>query len=251
MPGRGGSRQRGSLLGVLFLSPGRSASTSARRRMLPLVVVVAMMVMRPLAQAGEQQPPEAAAELGGHQVVQDRVHGRVQVEHKAREVQQIVVAGDAQALHIFGAGKDHPQGEGSEGQQADKKAGHDGHEHEDDLLPVLPHSVALLVAAALGAGHLGGASASTRRLLGLRGGGSMEGVVRTQQLVGNGRVQEQQDAEGQEEEHRDAAHEVEDWPEAVGGGGADGGVGSVAIGLHAVAGYGDDGTARIILLVLV
>jgi len=75
MSGAGRSRQRSSFLGILFLSRGRIAPTSACRWMLPLMVVVAMVVMWPLAQTSEQQPPEAAAKFGGHQVVQDRVHG--------------------------------------------------------------------------------------------------------------------------------------------------------------------------------
>lgn len=107
---------------------------------------------------------------------------------------------------------------------------------------MLAHPIALLVAVALGAGCLGGGG--TR--LWLRGCGAMEGIVRPQQLVRNGCIEEQQYPEGKEEKHCNAAHKIQDRPETICGSGADGGVGSVAIGLHTVAGYGDDGTARVI-----
>lgn len=73
----------------------------------------------------------------------------------------------------------------------------------------------------------------------------MECTVGTQQLVGNGRVEHDQNAKGQEEEEGDGAHEVEDGPEVISGRCADWRFGAVAIGLHAVVGYGNDGTAKV------
>lgn len=163
-------------------------------------------------------------------------------------------------LHILSAGRDHPQREGAKGQQAHKEAGDDGDQHEDHLLAMLPHAVALLVAVAFGAGSTSTSSCcccSTSSsscscccccsgLAGrLWGGGSMECTVGTQQLVGNGRVEHDQNAKGQEEEQCDGAHEIEDGPEVIGCRCADWRFGAVAVGLHAVVGYGNDGTAKV------
>lgn len=222
------------------------------------MTMMMVMMMRVPAQAAEQQTPEAAAELRGHQVVEYRIHGRVEVQHEAREIQQIVVSGDTQTFHILGAGRDHPQREGAKGQQAHKEAGDDGHQHKDHLLAMLPHAVALLMAVAFGAGSSSTSpscccSSSTTCLCccctglagRLGGGGSMECTVGTQQLVGNGRVEHDQNAKGQEEEQCDGAHEVEDGPEVIGCRCADWRFGTVAVGLHAVAGYGNDWTAKV------
>lgn len=116
-----------------------------------MMTMMVVMMMRVPAQAAEQQTPEAAAELRGHQIVEYWIHGRVEVQHEAREVQQVVVAGNAEMFHILRIGRDHPQREGAKGQQAHKEAGDDGHKHEDYLLAMLSHAIALLVTVAFGA----------------------------------------------------------------------------------------------------
>lgn len=67
------------------------------------------------------QAREAVAELGRHQVVQDGVDGRVEVEHDAAEVEQVVVALDAQRRHRLRGHDDDPQGERPERQQTQEE----------------------------------------------------------------------------------------------------------------------------------
>lgn len=73
----------------------------------------------------------------------------------------------------------------------------------------------------------------------------MECTIGTQQFVGDGRVEHHQNTKGQEKEQCDGPDEVEDGPEVIGRRCADWRFGAVAIGLHAVAGYGNDGTAKV------
>lgn len=54
---------------------------------------------------------EALAELGRHQVVQDRIDGGVQVEHDPAKIKQIVIRLHAQTLQIFIRSDDDPQRE--------------------------------------------------------------------------------------------------------------------------------------------
>lgn len=142
---------------------------------------------RHLAASEAADPREARAELWRHEVVQDGVDGRVEVVHRAAEVEYVEVLLDAQIEDRLVADEDDPECESPEGQQAEEEQQHDGAEHEHDL-PAAP-AVALLAAE----------SGAT--------------VGRRHQVARDVAVQRQQDAQRQHEEHGDGQSEEQLGPE--------------------------------------
>ena len=78
---------------------------------------------RPPTQAATHaaQTRKAVAELGRHQVVENRVDGRVEVDHDAAEIKQVVVALNAQRHHRLRRNDDDPQGQRPERQQTQEE----------------------------------------------------------------------------------------------------------------------------------
>lgn len=122
---------------------------------------------------------ESFAKLGGHEIVEYRVHGRIEVQHDAAEVEQTVVASQADVVQRLLCAEDDPQGEHSERQQADEEGEHNGAEHEDHLL------------------------AGLQTELGLGGAGTQHGALVGDEVPRNDPIQYDQYEEGQHEEHGD------------------------------------------------
>lgn len=74
---------------------------------------------------------EPLAKLGRHDVVQDRIDGRVDVKHDSREVQEKVERFNIHYVKYINLQGDNPQGENLEGEHAcEKEADHrDQHCH--------------------------------------------------------------------------------------------------------------------------
>lgn len=72
------------------------------------------------------EPHESIAELGGHEVVEDRVDGGVDVDHDSGEVEQVVVRLDVEREHCFLWCHDDPEGEGAEGHQTHEEGQNHG-----------------------------------------------------------------------------------------------------------------------------
>lgn len=112
------------LAGVVRCQRGRSG-----QRTLPVQVVLVFRLET-------QQFAKAVSELGRHQVVEYRVHCRVQVQHDATEVQQVVILLDADAVDHFGRFYDNPQRQRSERQQTQEERHNYRSQHHDHLPPV-------------------------------------------------------------------------------------------------------------------
>lgn len=132
---------------------------------------------------------ETLTELGRHQVVENRIDGRVQVQHDPAEVQQVVVGLHAQTLHVFVRCNDDPQGEHAKGQEAGEECHYDSAQHENDLLARLVAELRL-IGAHLGQGHVVG-----------------------NQILGYDRVQNYEDHQGQHKEHGDGHQKERDGPD--------------------------------------
>lgn len=83
------------------------------------------------------QFPEALSEFRRHQIVQNGIDGRIQVEHDATEVQAIVVAFEAESLHHFIGHNDDPQCEYAKRNEAKEKGQNHRAKHEHHLLACL------------------------------------------------------------------------------------------------------------------
>lgn len=90
-----------------------------------------------------QQPQEALAELGRHQIVQNGVQRRVDVQHDPAEVQQRVVAVDAELQNRLRRHNYNPERERAERQQTNKETKNDGAEHKHHLLSIFEHVAAV------------------------------------------------------------------------------------------------------------
>lgn len=77
---------------------------------------------------------EAVSELGGHQIVQNRVDGRVEVQHDSAEVKDVVVPLHTQAVHLFRGHEYEPEGEDPERDETDEEQEDYSAQHEDHLL---------------------------------------------------------------------------------------------------------------------
>ena len=96
----------------------------ARRRRRVERALPAEVTQQPLAPAGPREAErleESRPELGRHDVVEDRVDGRVEVEHHPAEVEGVVVGLHAETLHVLVGRQDDPQREEAERQQADEE----------------------------------------------------------------------------------------------------------------------------------
>lgn len=95
------------------------------------VVVVAMASSAPAASL--EDASEAVSELGRHDVVEDGVYCRVDVEHDSGKVEEGEVGLFVDDVHdVDGRGHD-PQGQQLEGQDAGKEDDHHGKEHAHHL----------------------------------------------------------------------------------------------------------------------
>lgn len=147
-PGVHVGRGHGDLIrpgtGTVALEAGRRAGggggAAARvRRRRGHRALAAQVPVGPRAAAQAAQPPEPVAELGRHQVVQDRVQGGVDVHHDPAEEQQQVEVLDADQLHdvVVGRRQDDPQDERAERQQAQEERRDHRAQHEHHL-PAVP-----------------------------------------------------------------------------------------------------------------
>lgn len=134
---------------------------------------------------------EAGAEFRTHQVVEDRIYGRVQVDHYPAEVEDVVVPLHAQSVHAFLGYYNNPQRKHPEGYQTQEKAQHHRAQHEDDLPPG-PYGVVIDVLVE----HHGGGVGN--------------------EVFGDDAVQHEEDDEGDNEEEENTAEEVQGGPERVG-----------------------------------
>lgn len=135
-----------------------------------------------------EQSEESLAELGRHEVVQNGIHGGVQVQHDPAEVQNVVVLLDSQCKNIFLGCDYDPQSEPAKRQQAHEETDHDRGQHENDLFAILQNIAAVSVR-------------------------DYSRIVH--QVLRNDAVQDQQDEERYEEEQRNAADEEEHTPKRV------------------------------------
>lgn len=78
---------------------------------------------------------EGRAEFGGHDVVQDGINGRIEVEHDSTKVEDVVISLDAEVFNVFVRRQDEPQGENAEGQEADEEEDDNRAQHRHHLAP--------------------------------------------------------------------------------------------------------------------
>ncbi|KDR21337.1 hypothetical protein L798_03970 [Zootermopsis nevadensis] len=77
---------------------------------------------------------ESVSKLRGHQIVEDWVDGRVEIQHGSTKVQDVVVTLYAEAMNLLRGHKYEPDGKYPEGNETDKERENDGAQHEDHLL---------------------------------------------------------------------------------------------------------------------
>lgn len=82
-----------------------------------------------------EDPLETLSELGGHDVIEDGIDGRVDVEHDAGKVEHDVKRLDGDDVHYLDLQGDDPQREDLKGQHAGEEEDDDGGQHCDNLLP--------------------------------------------------------------------------------------------------------------------
>lgn len=112
-------------------APAPAAPDDATSRSTAVVAVVA--VVDATAALGPAKLAEAPPELWWHQVVQDRIDGRVQVDHDPGRVQYDVVVLEAQVQERVFRDQYDPHGEHAEREQAHEERQDDGGQHEDHL----------------------------------------------------------------------------------------------------------------------
>lgn len=134
---------------------------------------------------------ETRAEFRTHQVVEDGIYGRVQVDHYPAEVEDVVVLLHAQPVHVFLRYYYDPEREHSKWYETQEEAQNYGAQHEDDLPPG-PYGVVVDVFVEH---HRGGVG---------------------DEVFGDDAVQHQEDDQGDYEEEENTAEEIEGGPEGVG-----------------------------------
>lgn len=169
------------------------------------------------------QLQESAPELRTHYVVQDRIHGGIDVEHDPREVEDVVVPLQAHVHARPSGSHDDPHGKGSERKQTGEEGEHDGAQHHYHLFPVLDDAVRGGVAASGRDSHVG---------------------VRHQRLGDQG-VDTDQDGQGEYEKYHYGAYEEYTREEIFHQRETDEDYGSVEVLLRAVLGDGEYGAGKI------
>lgn len=167
----------------------------------------------PIPRANQKTIPK----LGTHQIVQDRIRHRVQIDHDAAEVQKDVVAFRAQFVNRLFGRNDNPEGERAERDQTDEETDDDGAEHEEDLAP-RPRRITVAVERG-------------RRI--------------ADQVFGDDEIEDEQEEQGQDEKEENAGEEVEGGPEGVGRRVAHHHLGAVEVVRLLVAGQAEHGAANI------
>lgn len=71
--------------------------------------------------------------LGRHQIVENRIDGRVEVEHNAARVQNAVIVVQFHAHQVIAGRQNYPQDEDAERQQAQEEGHHHRDQHGDHL----------------------------------------------------------------------------------------------------------------------
>lgn len=84
---------------------------------------------------------ETVSELGGHEIVEDRVDGGVDVGHDTTEVEQVVVDLDVEGEDGLFWRHDDPECKGAERHQAYEEREYHGSKHHHHLFPVPVHFV--------------------------------------------------------------------------------------------------------------
>lgn len=80
-----------------------------------------------------QDTTKGRPKLGGYEVVEDWISGRVDIEEDATSVQQTVVRLHPQVLNVLRSREDDPQRHQAEGKETDKEGDADRGQHQDNL----------------------------------------------------------------------------------------------------------------------
>lgn len=94
---------------------------------------MAQQTFSPAGPSQSERFEESRAEFGRHDVVQNRIDGRIEVEHDTTEIQSVIVSFNTHRLHLLVGRQDDPQRENAERQQTNEEESHYGAQHGNHL----------------------------------------------------------------------------------------------------------------------